>query len=166
MSSDADTRTLLRERQISLRQARHSDLEHLRRWRNRHRNRFFDTGKISADAQRQWFNKHRRRNNDFLFMVCYRRLPVGCIGIRMTDAGWDFYNVIRGRSPRSSAGCMSAALAAVIDRVRNIEDTTVWAKVLTGNSAVAWYARNGFRIAARHKTFLLMNHSNTRTTSS
>ena len=161
---NAGARNSLHDRGISLRKARKSDLEDLRRWRNRHRNRFFDTGKISADAQRQWFKEHLKRSNDFLFVICHRRLPVGCIGIRMTGAGWDLYNVIRGRSPGSSAGCMSTALAAVIDRARKIEDVPVWAKVLKGNPAAAWYERNGFRIAAHRKTFLLMKHSNTRAT--
>jgi hypothetical protein len=158
MSGDAGRGCPLRDSGVSLRKARRGDLAYLRRWRNRHRNRFFDAERISADAQRRWFEEHRKRDNDFLFVVCHRRTPVGCIGIRLTDCGWDLYNVIRGRSPKSSAGCMSAALATVIEYACGMEDALVSAKVLPDNPAAAWYARNGFVVAARRRTFVLMRH--------
>lgn len=143
---------------VSLRKARRADIEHLRRWRNRHRLRFFNTGLISSEVQRVWFEEHCRRRNDFLFVVRHRDAPIGCIGIRLTEAGWDLYNVIRGRNPAGSAGCMSAALHAVIAFARKTVDAPVSLKVLPDNPAAGWYARNGFRLIRRRKAFLLMRH--------
>lgn len=141
---------------VSLRQARRADLDNLRRWRNRHRHRFFHNGRISPEDQQAWFREYRRRRDDFLFVVRHRDLPVGCIGIRRTEAGWELYNVIRGRRPSGSAGCMSAALDAVIAFARKAADAPVLLKVLPDNPAAAWYARNGFRVIRRRKAFVLM----------
>lgn len=116
LGMNAGARNSRRARRVSLRKARKADLEDLRRWRNRHRNMFFDTAKISADAQKRWYGRHCKRKNDFLFMVCHRRLPIRCTGIRMTGAGWDLYNVIRGRSPRTRAAGMLGIHASAASR--------------------------------------------------
>ncbi len=68
--------------------------ENLRLWKNSNRSGFFNKEIISIEQQIVWFQYLKNQENNFMFIVQVDSLPVGCMGIRLTDGEWDVYNVI------------------------------------------------------------------------
>jgi ribosomal protein S18 acetylase RimI-like enzyme len=139
-----------------LRLAGAEEQEALREWKNGHRDAFFHTAVITPEGQRQWFQGYRARPEDFLFLVMERDRPVGCMGVRLLDAEWDVYNVIRGASTASSRGFMGLGLRMLVAFARDRRDLPVQAVVLANNPAVDWYLRQGFRIVGRRPDSVVM----------
>lgn len=143
---------------VWLKAAARSDLSRLRSWRNRHRLRFFHKEFLTEEDQRRWFLDYQAREQDFLFLVHVGEVPAGCIGVRLLGDEWDLYNVIRGRSIECSKGCMSKALALVLDFARRLKAAPVTLKVLADNPAVGWYQANGFGVVRRCGDYVVMRH--------
>ncbi len=134
------------------------DQDVLRTWRNAHGHRFFHCRPITPESQQSWFDGYLRRPDDFLFMVMAAERAVGCIGIRLREAEWDLYNVIRGVHSAGSSGFMSHALAAVMAFARQRCPAPIRADVLTGNPALSWYLRNGFVIVGENVQSVTLRH--------
>lgn len=134
------------------------DQDLLRRWRNRHRHAFFHRQVLTAEDQARWFRGYLERPDDFMFMVRVGPEPVGCMGIRLTTRGWDVYNVIRGVESPATKGCMRQALSMMLKFAVGERMLPVYALVIEGNPAVAWYERNGFRIVRHEVDHHVMKH--------
>jgi ribosomal protein S18 acetylase RimI-like enzyme len=133
-----------------------ADQDLLRDWRNANRAAFFEAAVVDEDGQRRWFRGYLGRADDFLFLVMAGDVPVGCVGVRLVDDGWDVYNVIRGVRTAASRGFMGRGLRMAIAFARGRRDLPVTAVVLASNPAVAWYARQGFVIVGQRPESVLM----------
>jgi ribosomal protein S18 acetylase RimI-like enzyme len=133
-----------------------ADQDLLRAWRNANRAAFFETAVVDENRQQRWFRGYLGRADDFLFLVMAGDAPVGCVGVRLVDDGWDVYNVIRGVGTAASRGFMGRGLRMAVAFARGRRDLPVTAVVLAANPAVAWYARQGFVIVGRRPESVLM----------
>jgi hypothetical protein len=120
------------------------DLEDLRVWKNRDRDRFFFRGIINPADQARWYGGFRAREDDFMFMAeaprAPRPEPFGCLGFRLLEGVVDVYNVIRGRELAGEDARMSDALALMCSHALSF-GRDVTCKVLRDNPALGWYER-------------------------
>lgn len=123
-----------------------ADGELLRRWKNRHRASFFHREIISPEQQARWLAGFLTRPHDFLFLLVDGGEPVGCLGIREVEGGWDVYNVIRGVEKEGGVS-MARALRLLLRFALRRGEREVSCLVLKDNPALAWYERCHFRIA-------------------
>jgi RimJ/RimL family protein N-acetyltransferase len=140
---------------LRLRAVTADDAEHLRVWKNENRHFFFHKAEILPEQQRAWLEEHLNRPDDFMFVVELSMEPVGCMGFRIVDGEADVYNVILGRRDLAGQGLMSASLRTML-RFAEGRSHRVSLKVLKDNPAVAFYERNGFRIAQDQADHYLM----------
>lgn len=165
LSPDAGTHLVAEGGAVSLRLAGPEDAESLRRWRNRHRSRFFHREIIGREEHARWFAGHLEREGDFLFIVLFEGEAAGCFGLRKMGGRWDFFNVIRGRRLGGSKGMMSRALGLVASFARDIESAPLGALVLKDNPAFRWYQHNGFCVVEdRGDHWLMLRKDRTETT--
>jgi hypothetical protein len=135
------------------------DLEDLRTWKNRNRERFFFKGILDPAQQARWYAGFRSRADDYMFMVEAPRAPAsqpfGCMGFRLVEAVVDVYNVIRGEDLRGADARMSDGLALMCSYALTFgRDITL--KVLRDNPDVGWYERCFFiRVEERADHYLL-----------
>lgn len=127
-----------------LRAIEERDLDDLRVWKNRERERFFFKGIIDPEQQARWYAGFRARPEDFMFMVEAPRPPTprpfGCMGFRLVEGVVDVYNVIRGEDLRGEDTKMSDSLALMCSYALTFgRDITL--KVLRDNPAASWYER-------------------------
>jgi RimJ/RimL family protein N-acetyltransferase len=131
---------------LVLRTAKLSDIENLRRWKNREKEYFFYKKEISEEQQKEWFNNYLIRSNDFIFILELNDLtPIGCMGIRRLENEWDAYNIILGESAYGNKGYISRGFQTMLDFAIKEENLPITLKVLKQNPAVTWYEKNGFQ---------------------
>lgn len=121
------------------------DIENLRLWKNRNRDSFFHKTVISPEEQKIWFEKYQQREQDFILMISYAGVNVGCIGFRVLGDVIDLYNVILGDEKFRSKGIMSKALNLLLDHLLLNYRLDITAKVLKTNPAITWYEKNGLK---------------------
>jgi ribosomal protein S18 acetylase RimI-like enzyme len=138
-----------------IRLAEFYDIELLRKWKNKNRKYFFYKQIITKKQQLKWFKDYSDRIDDYIFIVMYGDLRVGCIGFRLIDDVIDIYNVILGDIHFKSKGIMSQALNLMYGFMPD-KDITV--KILTDNPAIKWYEKNGFFKINENKDYILMGH--------
>jgi hypothetical protein len=132
------------------------DLEELRTWKNANKGSFFLRSDITPEQQSNWFDSFSQRHDDHMFVV-EQQTPtgwekIGCMGYRLLeDEGCvDGYNIIRSRRIEPASFTMSDAFRLMLAQAAGkYPGFPLKLKVLTGNPAVAWYERNGFRITER-----------------
>jgi RimJ/RimL family protein N-acetyltransferase len=141
---------------LRLRSIVEDDLETLRLWKNAHRQFFFFQEVIVPEQQRFWFQQFRTREHDYMFMVRYRTVDIGCMGFRLLDGKIDIYNVILGRKEHANRGIMSMAMCLMngFAALKFTEEIT--ARVLRTNPALAWYLKNGFELVETFETYYLV----------
>lgn len=123
------------------------DLPTLRKWKNDHRNFFFFKGEISPEQQAEWFRGYRTRPDDYMFMVLFGDTEIGCMGIRLIDGKWDWYNCILGLKEYGKMGLMGKALKEMIALAVNLKPVPVTSKILINNDPILnLHLRNGFII--------------------
>ena len=120
------------------------DLEQLRAWKNENRQYFFNKNVISRDDQAKWFNDFSKREDDYIFMVKYGNLNIGCIGFRLLSDIVDVYNVIIGNKQYLSKGIMSFVLALMCSFIFDNYKNDITVRVLLDNPARKWYVKNNF----------------------
>lgn len=123
-------------------------IERLRKWKNKHRKAFFFRETISPQVQREWFQGYLERSDDYMFVVQFRGMTIGCMGFRYVDGEVDIYNVILGIPAMGKRGIMGQALCMLCNYAHREYRSTISVKVLSDNPAIAWYERNGFKEVA------------------
>lgn len=142
-------------RVIAIRTIDETDLEFLRQWKNRFRDRFFFSEMIAEDLQASWYRAYVERENDFMFIVTVDGTRSGCIGFRKLAGRIDLYNIIRGAVDNSGDGSMTLALDLICHEARShCPGMPVMASVLKSNPALAWYKRRGFAVVKEHPDFV------------
>ena len=123
-------------------------IEMLRKWKNKHRQYFFLKEIISKESQFNWFKDYQKRIDDFIFVVNYNGLKIGCIGFRIIDDVVDIYNVILANKKFSKKGIMSFCLSLLCSYLFDYYFTkfkySITVRVLIDNSARSWYEKNHF----------------------
>jgi RimJ/RimL family protein N-acetyltransferase len=138
---DCSENSELRLRCISI-----PDLEKLRNWKNSNKISFYFQEEITFSMQEEWYRSYITRPDDHMYIVEYRSVDIGCMGIRLTGASWDIYNVILGEKEYGGKRIMSRALTTIIKFAQSSTKAPISLKVLQTNSATLWYQRQGFVI--------------------
>jgi len=132
------------------------DIELLRRWKNKNRRYFFHKEIIKKSGQKRWYDKYFQLKNDYIFMVLYKGLRIGCIGYREICSIIDIYNVILGRMEYGKKGLMGKALLLLCSYLMDNINDVITAKVLKNNPAIKWYKKNNFIIKEKEEDYLLL----------
>lgn len=142
---------------LRLRSITPDDLETLRLWKNAHRQFFFFQEIIQPEQQRSWFQQVCAREHDYMFMVRYGAVDIGCMGFRLLNGEIDIYNVILGCKEYGNKGIMSKAMCLMngFAALKFTEEIT--ARVLRTNPALAWYLNNGFELVETFETYYLVH---------
>ncbi len=121
------------------------DIELLRKWKNENKDYFFYSKEISSSEQLKWFDGYLERKEDYIFVIEYNGIKIGCIGFRVIDTQIDIYNVILGDKRFGRQGLMSLALKLMCSYIINNYNLNITLKVLAENKiARVWYRKNGF----------------------
>lgn len=134
------------------------DLPKLRQWKNDHKEVFFHKDEISEEQQNEWYREYQKKEDDFMFMVFWGKVPIGCIAVRLIDKVWDVYNLILGLPEYGGKGLMSEALKDVIDFTVLCNHKTITCKVLKDNLAIYWYGKNGFMVTSEYPDHYVMTY--------
>lgn len=132
---------------ICLREIACQDIENLRLWKNSNKKSFFSKKTISRTKQKKWFEEYSARTDDFMFIIEYKKNPVGCIGFRLLPDGIDLYNLILIPEEQKK-GIMSKVLKLIIRHKikKNYRGHPIKVSVLKSNTALNWYLKNNFQI--------------------
>lgn len=140
---------------IELEEIRHSDLELIRKWKNKNRHAFFYDKIISSHQQEKWYEGYLDRHYDFILLIKLNSEKVGCIGFRLVENVADIYNVILGRKEYGGKGVMGRASQILYSYIIDNYGKDITLKVLLKNTrAVNWYKKNGFFEIGRHDNFI------------
>lgn len=133
------------------------DIDLLRFWKNQNKESFFHKAVISKGAQKRWFRKYSGREDDYMFIIYKKGIPVGCIGFRVIGDYLDLYNLIIDYRQRGF-GYMKEALRILILKIKNsrYKKLIISVRVLKDNPAVKWYLKNGFSIMSEFADHYLM----------
>ena len=135
---------------IKVRLIEEKDLDNLRKWKNANKAAFFYKKNITIKQQAQWFAEYLKRNkeqSDFMFIVEYKGVDVGCMGYRIIYGVIDIYNVILGNKEYEGKKIISTASKDLWKHLRSTYDLDIMAIVLTENTqTINWYLKNNWRI--------------------
>ncbi len=137
------------EGDIILKAVERDDIKLLRKWKNENRKYFFYNKIIKAKQQSEWFQSYISTADDYIFLIEYKGLKIGCIGFRLAGEVIDVYNVILGEKKFGGRGIMGRALRLMCSYIKDIYNKEITLKVLSENKARLWYSRNGFVEAGR-----------------
>jgi len=136
-----------------------NDIEKLRQWKNQNNKFFFKKETIEKTQQELWFsNIYLTDNSNYIFIIKFNNIDVGTIGVRKINKIWDIYNVMNISSDLIGKGFMSISLKLVIDFARSLDDVKIRAKVLSDNTNLKWYIKNGFKIYKNEDYFNLIEY--------
>lgn len=144
---------------MRLRSTEQMDIEMLRTWKNKNRDRFFFKEIISAGQQIKWFEQYLLREEDSIFIVEIRDSDqwkrIGCLGYRKLEDTVDLYNIIRGEKTEEKSS-MKEAMKLLLAYVTKKYACPIKCDVLIDNPAVEWYNRCGFVIKEQIDDFYIM----------
>ncbi|OFW64980.1 MAG: hypothetical protein A2Z35_01625 [Actinobacteria bacterium RBG_19FT_COMBO_36_27] len=135
------------------------DIELLRKWKNDNRKYFFHKKIINAEQQIKWYDNYLKNTKDYIFLVEYKGINVGCIGFRLIDDNIDIYNVILGNKEFGGRGIMSRALKLMCSYIMDNYNKEITLKVLSKNKARSWYLKNGFEEIGEEDSYVFMKLS-------
>ncbi len=70
---------------VTLRPLEKKDLKFIRRLRNENRQFFLDSGYISTQSHKQWYEKYLKKTDDRMFILEKNATPIGCGAIYRID---------------------------------------------------------------------------------
>ena len=144
------------ENDIVLASINKDDLEPLRKWKNANRGAFFHKEIITESGQKKWYDKYTSAENDYIFMVLYNSVKIGCLGYREMNGLIDIYNVILGKNEFGKKGLMGSALRILCSYLYDNIKGDITTRVLYENPAKSWYIKNGFIKIKRAEDYLLL----------
>lgn len=157
MGLKQDFKILSLKNKITLQTIGKEDIELLRKWKNENKDYFFYNKEISPSEQLEWFDSYLERKEDYIFIIDYKGIKIGCIGFRVIDTQIDIYNVILGDKMFSRQGLMSLALKLMCSYVIDEYDMNITLKVLAANKAARkWYRKNGFIEKSSKDNYIFM----------
>lgn len=145
------------EGDTNLRAINKEDIELLREWKNKNRKYFFHNKIISMKQQLGWFQSYQEAANDYIFLIEYNGLKIGCVGFRLINNVIDIYNVILGNKEFGGRGIMGSALRLMCSYIMDNYDMEITLRVLLDNDmARQWYMKNGFEETGRKEDHISM----------
>lgn len=147
---------------IKLRLLTENDLELIREWRNRDdaKKWFKDSGYITLDQHKHWFEKYIDKENDFHFIVEANKAPVGQASV---------YNICRTKGDaeigrflvapgHEGKGYIKQACMELIKFCReDLQLRYIFLEVMSNNvKAIALYKNNGFSEETRSDILVRM----------
>ena len=136
------------------------DAEHMRQWKNTHKQSFFHKLDITPEQQSAWFAAYMKRPDDHNYAVeervGERWEPVGLLAARMLDGTVDVYNVMRGQRTQANLVHMGQMLWRFCGDVARHYDQPITCKVLINNPAISWYLENGFSQLAQAEDHVVL----------
>jgi hypothetical protein len=135
--------------EINYRLIEYKDIEKLRIWKNTNKQAFFHKQDITPDEQENWFGEYITRNYnelDYMFMVEYNKIGVGCVGYRLLNNCIDLYNIMLGNTDFKGKNILKTAMKMLWYELRGKYPTLkVTVKVLLTNyKMVNWYLENNW----------------------
>lgn len=157
MGKKVNFEILSSESKIVLYTVKRRDVELLRVWKNENRNSFFYNKVISPEEQLRWFKKYLYTEDDYIFIIKYKKHKIGCLGFRLIGDLIDIYNVILGNKKFGAKGIMSKASRLMYSYILDNYDKEITLKVLLDNvKAKSWYINNGFIEVSKEDGFVIM----------
>ena len=153
---DSKLEVILSSGNITLKSINENDIDCLRMWKNSNREAFFYKNIITKSDQEKWYDKYISREDDYIFIVLYNKVKIGCIGYREINGYIDIYNVILEKDEFSRKGLMSRALKMFCSYLFDNIKKDITAKVLYENQAKLWYMKNSFRKISEVKDYVLL----------
>lgn len=150
--------TKFQSKDLILETAGVDDIEKLRLWKNENRQYFFNKYIISESDQAKWFNDFLMIEDDYIFIIKYGGVGIGCIGFRMLNGVIDVYNVIIGDKQYLSKGIMSFALVLMCSFILDNYNNDITVRVLLDNPAREWYVKNNFLEICKKEDHVFMKH--------
>jgi len=143
-------------KKLILRSIDDKDLENMRRWKNENRRVFFYQKIIKIKQQKEWFLNYLKDFSNYMFIIEYETLQIGCIGFKLNNKIADIYNVILGNNEYKRKGLMSLSIRMLIRYITRSHTKKVTVKVLKSNTVgQRFYARNGFEINREMDNYIL-----------
>lgn len=128
---------------ISLRSISELDIENLRLWRNKNRQKLSFSESISESEQRKWFKKYLADPNSYLFMV--EKIPydsLGCMGFRKINNMAEYWNLM-ANPDGTDAKAMGNASQLMESYIFTEHTINIGGYVLSSNKAVAlWHVQH------------------------
>lgn len=146
---------------IRLRTITETDIESLRKWKNKNRQSFFFQDIISIEMQKQWFDEYLADDKGYMYVIeeCIGREyhhPIGCLGYRELSIGKiDLYNVIRGEESLVNQTITDGMHILVNYLWQKYQDITC--KVLKSNPSIHWYIHAGFIFIDEFNDYILIS---------
>jgi len=157
---DKNIKILCKRQESILKSITFADMENLREWKNKNRGVFFYQKIINIEQQERWFSNYLKDSNNYMFLVEYNSLEIGCMGFRLISDIADIYNVILGSSQYQRKGLMSLALKMLCSYVFSFHTTAVEVKVLKSNMlGRKFYLKNKFFVIRECEKHLVMKLS-------
>jgi hypothetical protein len=148
---------------MRLRMINEGDIEDLREWKNENKQSFFLQNDITPEQQAEWYKNFKKNDADYMFMVeqfvDHKWQKIGCEGFRYlsSEECIDGYNIIRSRKLGGASFSMSEAFKTMLAYANSLfPELPIRVKVLSGNPAVRWYERNGFKTVEERDSYFLM----------
>jgi len=148
------------EQQIfSLQEIDFGDLENLRFWKNKHRNRFFHKEVITQEQQAKWFESYLNDEESKMFVVRLGVEAIGCMGYRIKDNIIDVYNIMRGVETKCDLFTMTDAFQLMLNFIKDKYQRKISCVVLNDNPAFSWYLKNEFVVKDKYETYSFLEHN-------
>lgn len=135
-----------------------SDLEDLRKWKNKYRDRFFHKEIINHEQQSLWFSNYLEDEKNLMFIVVENSKKIGCMGFRDKGNFIDVYNVIRGEESQVKMFSMSDAFKLMLHYVVDKYRKKITCQVLNDNPAFDWYLNNEFSVLKVNESYSLLEY--------
>lgn len=150
----------VREGEVNISPIRFRDINLLRRNKNLNKDAFFFQKYISFPMQLKWYFYFRKRETDQIFLVHSGDTKIGCFGLRVKYAKFDFYNLMRFElSPKSSQSTsLGQSIIQFLNQIQSICDYPIQAKVLINNPALDWYHKNHFEVIQEGVQHFTLNY--------
>lgn len=145
---------------MRLRSITSDDIESLRMWKNRNRERFFYKEIIAPDEQKIWFQNYLQRDDDWIFIAEIADVNrewerFGCLGYRIIDGTIDLYSIIRGKQTDCESS-MRSMMELLTSFLCQRYDMVIKCDVLIDNPAVEWYNKCDFFVTEQKIGYYIM----------
>lgn len=149
------------KKEVRLRTINDKDIDKIRIWKNKNKERFFYKKEITAEEQKKWYANYLKREDDYIFVSEVfdgtKWETYGCIGYRVVGEGIDLYNVIRGNKTNAISS-MKKAMKLIVKYLSKHSYEFIKCDVLVDNPAVEWYNECGFVIKEKYDDYYVMQY--------
>lgn len=128
-------------------------------WRIQNRKYFLNTNFISTQQHLSWFEKYKQNKNETIYIIYYKDVPVGMIGILLEKNGTlgTIGRVLMGNASYRRNGIMSEAFRILTKKLYSCDMYSLEVKK-DNIPALKFYSLNGFLITRETKESYIMTY--------